>query len=203
MAWRRLLVGATSVLLVGVAGCSGSESVSDPVVFGTEQGLPGAAGTLPSPEQQAGTQAIKAIPKYFSERVALESDPGADLSRLERVAGQPMLDVLRREIETWRSHGVVGQGSVNVVGVTVSEVVAPKDEFGTPIPGKATASLRVCVDWSGHDRKNRDGVSVVDPDRPDAVLSKPSMENLSWPDPSGWKVVFDQVWNDTPRCDSP
>ncbi|QSE87161.1 hypothetical protein JWS13_00160 (plasmid) [Rhodococcus pseudokoreensis] len=197
------VVGGLAVMSV-VAACGGSPTKDPaPLVFGTENALQGPPGTLPSPEQQAGDQAVKAVSAYFQELLAIEKDPSVDLARLDRISGQPNTGKLRFDFDELRSAGVVAVGTVDVIATTVLEVKAPKDEYGNPIPGTATASLRVCVDRSEYDRKNRNGVSVLPPDHLDAELSKPSMENPAWPDPSGWRVVWDQIMDNSTACDAP
>lgn len=145
---------------------------------------------LQSPEQQAGNQAMSAVKRYYETLDSVETNPAADLSVLNGVSVQPMTETLIRSVEMMRAEGVVVSGSRGVVAVSVIGTVAPKDEQGVPVPGEASADLRVCLDWSDYSAIRPDGGAVT-ADRPTMTLAKPTLVNSSWPDPGGWKVSWD------------
>lgn len=197
-------VGAVVLAAVVLAGCGGGAS-DVPVVIGSQAAFEGAAGVMQSPEQQAGDQATAAVREYYAVLDQVESDRGVDVGRLGEVTVEPMTAMVAREVETAREAGVVVSGVRRVAAVTVGSVVAPKDEDGAPVAGEASAELRVCLDWSGYESVGVDG-GVTDPDRPETSLSKPSLVNAVWPDPSGWRVSWDlqtSVLQGYQPCDAP
>lgn len=203
----RRRTGAAILAVVAAASisvaCGTGDTEATPVTTTTQPVLTGPEGVEKSPEQQATEQATAKNAEFFAVLAKVEGDPLVDVNTLDTVASGKILDQLKANINFRRSQGIVAKGALQVVNAEVTQLEAPKDEDGNPIPGKASASMRVCVDNSNYDTVRPDGTSTLDPARIQQELGKPTLENPSWPDSSGWRVVSDSVTAGGTPCDAP
>ncbi|MBV6762643.1 hypothetical protein [Rhodococcus opacus] len=201
---------STTALAMGIltataitAAC-GTENTDTPAITTTAQpALNGPEGSQKAPEQQASEAAIAKVNEFFAVLARVESDPTIDINTLDTVASGTILDQVKANVTLRRSQGIVSTGALNVVDATVTAVDAPIGEDGTPTSGSARADLRVCVDGSDYQQRRPDGSSTLDPNRIPRELGKPTLENVNWPDASGWRVISDSVNKSGTACDAP
>lgn len=203
----RRRTGAAILAVVAAASisvaCGTGDTEATPVATTTQPVLTGPEGVEKSPEQQATEQATAKVNEFFAVLAKVESDPAVDINMLDSVASGRILDQLKANVNLRRSQGIVSTGAATVADAFVSELQAPKDADGNPIKEEASATLRVCIDSSNYDQIRPDGTSVLPPDRVRQELGKPTLENVAWPDSSGWRIVSDAVTSSGTPCDAP
>lgn len=184
-----LITAATATLMYGGVACANSDPApTNPTT--TKPVLTGPAGVDKSPEQQATDSATAKIAEFYATLGAVEADPAKPLEELDRVAGGPVLK-LRDDMALRRSQGITSTGAITVVNTSVTDLSAPKDEDGNPIPSPdgAWVTTSTCTDVSGWNTYRPDGTSTIDPNRSQFELSRITVRNASWPDSSGWRVT--------------
>lgn len=155
---RVVIALATSALLA--AGCTtqsgdataASTTTSSP---STSAASPSPTETTLSPAQQDLRDAGHAVTRYWAVSDELASDPSKSLNLLSSVAQGQALAQRRVILTTYTSNGWVQKGAV-----VVSDVKASTSN------GHAFA-VSACVDVSGVDLVDKNGVSQVPASRPD------------------------------------
>ncbi|GAB4590063.1 hypothetical protein [Nocardia sp. IFM 10818] len=168
-----------TAIVVSMAACT-SNSTDVPNLAGAA--LTGPPGVLKSPEQQATEQATAAITRFYEVLTRVVTG-GAD-EELEAVATAPYLDQLRRELADLRAPEVRVTGSLRAAAASSVKIIAPQDEEKAPIPGQASAELRVCEDRSRLQVSGRDPASLPSQTR----LRRFVLINPGWPQ-GNWVIA--------------
>lgn len=171
--------------------CGTGDTGATPVTTTTQPVLTGPEGVDKSPEQQATDSAIAKIDDFYASLGAVEADPAKPVEELDRVAGGPVLPKAIADISLRRSQGITSTGAITVVNSTVTDLSAPKDEDGNPIPSPDGAWVKTvtCTDISGWNTVFPDGTSTMDPNRGQFETAQITVRNAAWPDSSGWRVT--------------
>lgn len=170
--------------------CGTGDTEAAPVTK-TQPVLTGPAGVDKSPEQQATDSATAKIAEFYAARGAVEADAAKPIQELDRVAGGPVLPKVSDDISLRRSQGITSIGSITVVNSTVTDLSAPKDAEGNPIPSPdgAWVKAETCTDISGWITTFPDGTPATLPDRGQFETAQITVRNAAWPDSSGWRVT--------------
>lgn len=195
----RRRTGAAILAVVAAASisvaCGTGDTEATPVTTTTQPVLTGPEGVDKSPEQQATDSAIAKINDFYASLGAVEADPAKPVEELDRVAGGPVLPKAIADISLRRSQGITSTGAITVVNSTVTDLSAPKDEDGNPIPSPDGAWVKTvtCTDISGWNTAFPDGTSASLPDRGQFQTSQLTVRNADWPDSSGWRITSEVV----------
>jgi hypothetical protein len=198
---RGALTVATAVLLL-VAGASCADDAPEPRDPSSPSSSPTSSSPSPtSPSDAASAAATKVIADYYAVRNELRQDPTQPLPRLKTVAISTELTTQQTLFKRERQQGLHQTGETKVVKVQVESVNLDNSD---PKAGKVpTVQIDVCFDVSDVDVLDKDGKSVVSPDRPDTGWIRYSVANYQWEsDPDGaWRVASSQDIERTP-CDA-
>ncbi|MGB7236433.1 MAG: hypothetical protein WBD41_10665 [Rhodococcus sp. (in: high G+C Gram-positive bacteria)] len=191
----RRRTGAAILAVVAAASisvaCGTGDTEATPVTTTTQPVLTGPEGVEKSPEQQATDSAIAKIDEFYASRGAVEADPAKAVQELDRVAGGPVLPKVSDDISLRRSQGITSTGAIVVVNSSVTDLSAPKDADGNPIPSPdgAWVKTETCTDISGWITKFPDGSPATLPDRGQFETAQITVRNAVWPDSAGWRVT--------------
>lgn len=177
------VVAAAAVL--SLVGCASNKTALPP---SSGPVLDGPKGTLKSPEQMATEQATAAIDEFYKVFSATLTDRGAPPEALSTVAAAQYFGAASAEVKSVRDRDLTVTGVIRASAAVSIRISAPKDIDGAPIPGEATAEMRVCEDRSGLTTLGKDGAPVKDPAALPAELRRFAMVNYGWPG-SGWVIV--------------
>ena len=183
---------ATAVLLL-VAATSCSNNGSEPAAGGStapsEPATTTAPATSPSETEVASKAASKLLRRYFATVDRLRQQPERPIGQLGAVAVSTQLTAQEKLIREQRSNGLRQTGSTNIARLTVQSVnLDNTDPQAGQVP---TVQIDVCYDVSGVDVLDKDGKSVVTPDRPETGWVRYSVANYQWKaNPrDGWRVA--------------
>lgn len=188
-------VATAALLLVVVTSCANDGG--DPAASGSSTAsslVPTSATTTPSPETKTASEtaseaASALLRQYFTTVDQLRQKPTRPIRELDAVAISTQLAAQRNLIESQRSNGLRQTGSTTIAELTVQSVNLDNTD---PKVGKVpTVHIDVCYDVSGVDILDKDGKSVVGPDRPETGWVRYSVSNYKWKaDPrGGWRVA--------------
>lgn len=197
-----LITAATATLMYGGVACANSDPApTNPTT--TKPVLTGPAGVDKSPEQQATDSATAKIAEFYATLGAIEADPAKPVEELDRTAGGPVAEGYKASMSLRRSQGITSTGAIVVVNSTVTDLSAPKDADGNPIPSPDGAWVKTvtCTDISGWITKFPDGTPATLPDRGQFETAQITVRNAAWPDSSGWRVTS-QSTEKTDTCTS-
>ena len=215
-AWRRALPiggsnesrtmtrarGATRVatavlLLVAVTACA--DGGTNP---NSSSPTPTKATTAPPSETEVASAAASSVlEKFYVVRNQLRQDPSRSLSLLDSVAVSTQLAAQKQLFKKERAQGLRQTGETKVAKLEVQSVNLDNSD---PKLGKVpTVQIDVCLDVSDVDVVDKNGKSVVSPDRPDTGWIQYLVSNYQWDtDPSGgWRVASGKDIERTP-CDA-
>lgn len=148
-----------------------------------------------NPETAAREQALAAVTRYFQVLSRLDADASTSINDADAVASGAVLETLKADVTVRRSKGLAITGDVTVLNASAGDPQLPP-----PTPAKV--EVRACVDTSTRDAKFPDGTSAIDQNRIKQQLAILTVENLSWPDPAGWRVTVDAGNRGQERCDA-
>lgn len=184
-------VATAALLLVVVTSCANDGG--DPAAIGSptpSSPAPTTATPTPPSETETASEAASALlRRYFATVDRLRQKPTRPISGLGAVAISTQLAAQKNLIESQRSNGLRQTGSTTIAKLTVQSVNLDNTD---PKAGKVpTVHIDVCYDVSRVDILDRDGESVVGPDRPDTGWVRYSVSNYKWKaDPrGGWRVA--------------
>lgn len=167
-----------------IAGCSNSNTNSTGDLRSTS-GTSSAAAATTEPKQKASEQSLAMVDRYFQTLSKLDADPATPIAAVEEVATGDALTYTKADVTVRRSQGVAITGSLTVSKAKVTDIRLE--------PASATSVVRVCVDSSTRDAKNPDGSSAIGADRLTKSATTLTLQNVQWPDGSGWRVVGDSA----------
>ena len=170
---------------MALVGCSGSTEVDSTPTPSTP--TPSVSATLtptpspaPTPSTASEQAAVDTVVSYLEVLDKLGSDPESDLNELNTVAtGQALAqwqhDLMQYRVQGWRQ---VGEQTSTFVGST---------------PGSSAAQwfIRMCVDVSGLDVLDAEGISVRPSDGSARVLTEFEVDHQAANDT--WYVATDEV----------
>jgi len=197
-----LSLATAALLLVAGTSCANDDTdPTDPRSEPTASSPPASSSSPLSPSDASSSAATKTIRNYYVVRNELRQDPTQPLSRLKTVAISTELTTQQTLFKRERQQGLHQTGETKVVKVQVESVNLDNSD---PKAGKVpTVQIDVCFDVSDVDVLDKDGKSVVSPDRPDTGWIRYAVANYQWEsDPDGaWRVASSQDIERTP-CDA-
>ncbi|MEV6774387.1 hypothetical protein AB0N05_37700 [Nocardia sp. NPDC051030] len=168
---------------VMITGC-GSETTNNTAVIGGESSSSAkTSSNNANPQQAASEQAIALVNRYFQTISRLDADPTVTINAVDDVAAGQALTTAKADVTTRRSQGIVITGEIKVVDAKAAEVRLDAKP--------ASVQVHACLDISTRDAKFPDGSSANAANRNPRVSSQLTVENPSWPDSRGWRVVAD------------
>jgi len=195
--------GAVLALVVAtqLAACNpGTSPTSTPTATRTSSTpTPVPSPTTTSPEDQAAAQAEEVVRNYYRAEVqCLVDPPHTPMSCYDNVAITTELDNLRNSLVSAQAMATRVSGDIEVVSVDRESV-----DMTVRVPGQAAAvpvvTLSVCRDVSKFNIVDKDGNSIVPPDRKPRGRVEMHVANYKYPDASQWRVAFVVVPKD-PSC---
>jgi hypothetical protein len=184
-------VATAALLLVVMTSCANDGG--DPAASGSptpsSPAPTTATATPPSETENASDAASALLRQYFATVDQLRQQPTRPISELGAVAISTQLAAQKKLIQSQRSNGLRQTGSTTIAKLTVQSVNLDNTD---PNAGKVpTVQIDVCYDVSGVDILDRNGKSVVGPDRPETGWVRYSVSNYNWKaDPNGgWRVA--------------
>lgn len=196
---RRTIGSATTALLFAVAaGCAQSPG-SDPAPNPPDTKSTSASEAPQQSESEAAAEDAKQLLQdYFTTVDELGQDAARPVSDLAKVAVSRQLSVLRNTITQQRKAGQRQTGDTKVAELKVQSVNLDNSD---PAAGKVpTVTVDVCWDVSDVDVVDKNGKSIVSPNRPDTAWTRYTVANYHWSDhPSdGWRVASGQDLKQSP-----
>lgn len=199
-----LLATATAVA-IAVGGCAsdGNDPEATPTPTSSSSS-PAPITTSPTPQSDseiASEAASAVLRQYYDVRNELRQDPSKSLSRLDDVAVSTELAAQKNLFTKERKQGLHQTGETKVAKLDVTSVNLDNSD---PKVGKVpTVQIDLCFDVSGVDVIDKNGKSVISPDRPDTGWIRFLVSNYQWDnDPEGgWRVASSQDIERTP-CDA-
>ena len=198
-----LLATATAVA-IAVGGCASDGNDPEATPTPTSSSSSPAPTTSPTPQSDseiASEAASAVLRQYYDVRNELRQDPSKSLSRLDDVAVSTELAAQRNLFTKERKQGLHQTGETKVAKLDVTSVNLDNSD---PKVGKVpTVQIDLCFDVSGVDVIDKNGKSVISPDRPDTGWIRFLVSNYQWDnDPEGgWRVASSQDIGRTP-CDA-
>lgn len=196
---RRTIGSATTALLFAVAaGCAQSPGADPgPAPSGTKTT---SSGETPkqSESEVAADAAKQTVEHYFATVDKLGQQDDEPLSELGKVAVSRQLSVLRNTIGQQRKAGQHQTGSTKVAQMKVQSVNLDNSD---PAAGKVpTVTIDACWDVSDVDVVDKNGKSIVSPNRPDTAWTRYTVANYHWSDhpTDGWRVASGQDLKQSP-----
>ena len=189
-----------TVMLAAVSACGGSNTDPPPTSepSSPSPSSPTTSSSPSSPSDAASAAATDAVRSYFAVVDQLRSDPAVDLKKLKSVATSAQLNAVETLISRQRDEG---QRQTGTTALNELEVQSVNLDNSDPKAGKVpTVQIDVCLDVSGVDVIDKDGKSVITPDRPDTGWIQYLVSNYQWDtDPDGgWRVASGQDIERTP-----
>lgn len=183
----------TAVLLFAVAtSCAQSPDGTGPTSKPDPSSKEPISTAPESQEDRASADAEDAVRAFFKTVDELQQDPDKDLEGLANVAIGVQLNAQKLSIEQLRKAGQHQTGSTDVAEMKVQSVSLDNSD---PKAGKVpTVTVDACWDVADVDVVDKNGKSVVSPDRPDDGWTRFTVANYHWSkNPSGgWRIANGQ-----------
>jgi hypothetical protein len=189
-----LLATATAVA-IAMGGCASDGNDPEATPTPTSSSSSPATTTSPTPQSEseiASEAASGVLRQYYDVRNELRQDPSTSLSRLDDVAISTELAAQKNLFTKERKQGLHQTGETKVVKLDVKSVNLDNSD---PKAGKVpTVQIDLCFDVSDVDVVDKNGKSVISPDRPDTGWIQFLVSNYKWEtDPDGgWRVASSQ-----------
>lgn len=182
---------ATGVILAGctTAGGTGSDPSTGSGTSTSARPTSTAPATT-SPEDLAAQQAEPVLRAYYRAYGACLADPpNTPLTCIDDVAISTERNNFRNSMISAQLMHTHATGGIDVVAVSVGSVSLANHVDQSP-PVVPTVTFRVCVDVSKLGIVDKDGKSVVPPERTPQSLLDVSVANYKYPDPTQWRVAY-------------
>ncbi|WP_236757577.1 hypothetical protein [Aeromicrobium sp. PE09-221] len=180
---------ATALLLAVLPGCS-EDKESPPPIGPSSTPTSAHTSTVHPTEAEHASRAVDAkIREFYAVLSRLRQDTRQDLGRLESVAISTELTAQRQFVRQEHRKGRRQVGETKIANLAIQSVNLDSSD---PKSGKVPAVLvDVCWDVSDVDVVDKEGNSVVSPDRPDTGWTRHIVANFNWSeDPEGgWRVA--------------
>jgi hypothetical protein len=193
-------VATAALIVAALTSCAsdGNDPSASPTPTPSSPAPTTAATTPPSDSELASKAASAVLRKYYAVRNQLRQDPSQPLTLLDEVAISTELAAQQNLFKKERKQGLHQTGETKVAKVEVQSVNLDNSD---PMAGKVpTVQIDLCFDVSGVDVIDKDGKSVISPDRPDTGWIQFLVSNYQWDtDPDGsWRVASSQDIERTP-----
>lgn len=187
-------LATAALLLVAGTACAGdsSEPKSSPTPTNTSSS-PGATTTTPPSDQEIASEAASdVVRQYYATVDRLRQGPKRPASQLTAVAVSTQLTAQKTLLASQRKDGLHQIGDTKVLELEIQSINLDNSD---PAAGRVpTAMADVCWDVSQVDIVDKDGKSVVSPDRPAIGWTRLTIANYDWlSDSTGaWRVAGGQ-----------
>jgi hypothetical protein len=195
-----------TVLLAALTACANSDSNADPsppaTTTASSPTMTSPSPSPPSDSEVASTAAEDVVRRYFAVLDGLRQDLSKPLGQLSSVATSTQLAAQKRLLAAERDQALHQVGDAKVAQLTVQAVnLDNADPSAGQVP---TVTVDVCWDVSSADLVDRDGKSVVSPDRVDRGWTRYTAANYQWStNPTGgWRIASSQDLKQTPCAGS-
>lgn len=192
-------VATAALIVVALTSCAeGNEPAASPSPGPSSPAPTTSTPTPPSDSEVASEAASAVLRKFYDVRNQLRQDPSQPLTLLDNVAISTELAAQQNLFKREREQGLRQTGETKVVELDVKSVNLDNSD---PKAGKVpTVQIDLCFDVSDVDVVDKDGKSVVTPDRPDTGWIQFLVSNYQWDtDPDGsWRVASSQDIERTP-----
>lgn len=193
-------LATAAVLLAAMTACATNredpESSGSPAPISTAPST--APSTPPSDQEIASESASRLVRSYYSVRDELRQDPQAPLDKLSTIAISTELSAQQNLFKRERTEGLHQVGATKIATLTVQTVIL--DNSNPKAGNVPTVQVDVCYDVSKVDVLDRNGQSVVSPERADTGWIRYTVANYKWTaDPTGaWRVATSENIERTP-----
>lgn len=170
-----------------LAGCTGSSSGS-PSPTTTTTSTSSASATTGSPEDQAKTEVLALVTRYYKTVDDLFDDPSTQLNSIYAVAAAPEATIQLNAVREFRLAGYKQSGETKLVSSSVTSVNLSSDTGASP-PVRPTIKVTACVDVSGVRATDRHGKSVVPKNRKRYLISQLTVVKFKQSDDKAWSVT--------------
>ncbi|MCB2176496.1 MAG: hypothetical protein KQH57_11855 [Actinomycetales bacterium] len=175
-------------------------STSSPQPSTPESSEPSATPSTPSEEESAALAAEDVVRAYNRATVDCLADPvSSEPTCFDGVAIGTELTNLRNLLASAQQMQTRATGSIEVVSVDLVSVSLDIDLKASP-PVVPEVVLVVCRDVSGYDIVDKDGNSIVSPDRVERRVIEFHVLNYDYPDPTTWRVGFYVAPDEVTTC---
>ena len=175
----------------------------NPAATSTTSASLSSSSSTPSPtpstssvEDQAAFAAEEVLQAYFRAIPECLAAPKVQpVTCFDRVATGTELINRRNSLNAAQSMNSTMTGAIEVVSVERGSVDLTSKFAETP-PTVPTVVFNVCYDVSNVNIVDKDGKSIVPPDRKPRGLEHVSVYNYKYPDPTQWRVGYIEAVND-------
>jgi hypothetical protein len=192
-------VATAALIVAALTSCAGgNDPAASPSPTPSSPAPTTTTTTPPSDSEVASAAASAVLRKYYAVRNQLRQDPSQPLTLLDDVAISTELAAQKNLFTKERKQGLHQTGETKIVKLDVQSVNLDNSD---PKAGKVpTVQIDLCFDVSGVDVIDKDGKSVISPDRPDTGWIQFLVSNYQWDtDPDGsWRVASSQDIERTP-----
>ena len=196
------LLATVTAVAIAMGGCAsdGNDPAATPTPTSSSSS-PATTTTSPTPQSDselASEAASAVLRKYYEVRNDLRRNSSKPLRVLDDVAISTELAAQKNLFTKERKQGLHQTGATKIVELEVQSVNLDNSD---PKAGKVpTVQIDLCFDVSDVDVIDKNGKSVVSPDRPDTGWIQFLVSNYRWDtDPDGsWRVASSQDIERTP-----
>jgi hypothetical protein len=193
----RLVRQTLSVLLAALvvalaAGCTGDTTPPSPVTTSATPTPPTTPTPTPTPtpEGEAALRAEEVVRAYLRAQTdCLTDPPTTEITCFDAVGIGTELVNLKNALTSAQTMKTRVVGQIVVASLDLKGVDLTTDPAASP-PVVPTVVFDVCADVSGYNVVDRDGQSVVPPNRPAKSPLEVSVYNYEFPDQSTWRVGY-------------
>ncbi len=193
---------AGALVLAAVTACNdgGADPGPEPTAASPTSSSSSASPT--SPSESAATDATTVVRRYFAVLDEARTTPTSPLSELRTVAIGTQLTAQTKLVKNGRQHGLHQVGATRIVQLKVQSVDLDNSD---PSAGKVpTVAIDVCWDVSSADLQDKNGQSVISPDRADRGWTHYTVANYHWSQnpTGGWRIASSQDLKQSPCATS-
>lgn len=183
---------AALVVVLG-AGCAGDTNPPAPAPSSASPTAPASSPTptpTPSPEEGAAFRAEEIVRAYLRAQTDCLTDPAAtQITCFDAVAIGTELVNLKNALTSAQTVETRVTGDIVVASIELQGVDLTSDPAASP-PVVPTVVFDVCADVSGYNVVDKDGQSIVPPDRAATSSLEVSVYNYGYPDQTQWRVGY-------------
>lgn len=144
----------------------------------------------PSPENEAALRAEEVVRAYLRAQTDCLTDPPAtEVTCFDSVAIGTELVNLKNALKSAQTMATRVTGAILVDSIEGRAVELASDPAASP-PVVPTVVFGVCADLSGYNVVDKDGKSIVPPDRAATSPLEVSVYDYEYPDQTKWRVGY-------------
>lgn len=192
---RISVLATVTAVAIAVGGCAsdGNVPAASPSPSPSSPAPTTATTTTPPSDSEVASEAASVVlRKFYAVRNRLRQDPSQPLTLLDDVAISTQLAAQQQLFKKERKQGLHQTGETRIAELEVQSVNLDNSD---PKAGKVpTVQIDICLDVSRVDVIDKDGKSIISPDRPDTGWIQYLVSNYQWDtDPDGgWRVASGQ-----------